>query len=225
MTTEREAIEQVEAELRRRKAQMRTVGVILLPRPAPKPVPPPEFWLRRQPTLFPSHWHLRRARSGDYIRRFHPGSPAKDREHGAPHREIRSGSRVQCGLATHCGVCRSARGVPEVCPSVSKGEEVHALVERAKPEELPDLAAELARGLASVLARTATLASPKPVPAAVDARDMLLSVSDAATRLGVPKSWLYRHAKTLPFARKLGHRTLRFEAHGLDRWARSRPPA
>ena len=108
---------------------------------------------------------------------------------------------------------------------MSSDKEVHALIERAKPEELPDLAAELARGLASVLARAATVATPTPVAATLDAPDALLSVAEAATRLGMPKSWLYRHAKTLPFALKLGHRTLRFDARGLERWARSRRPA
>jgi hypothetical protein len=47
-------------------------------------------------------------------------------------------------------------------------------------------------------------------------------VHQAAERLGVKPSWLYRHARALPFTRKLGHRTLRFDIHGLDRWARAR---
>lgn len=37
----------------------------------------------------------------------------------------------------------------------------------------------------------------------------LLNVQQAAERMGVLPEWLCRNAKTLPFTRKLGHRTLR----------------
>jgi excisionase family DNA binding protein len=105
-----------------------------------------------------------------------------------------------------------------MCPSVTNVEALRQLVESAQPDELPALAGELARGLANVLARTA---APTKAVAGTSPRDeigTLLTVAEAAARLGVAKSWLYRHAKTLPFARKLGHRTLRFHADGLGRW-------
>ena len=110
-----------------------------------------------------------------------------------------------------------------MCPSVTAPDAVRALVEHAKASELPELAGELARGLAEVLARTAI---PPTTPTAAPLREegnALLTVDEAAARLGVARSWLYRHAKALPFAVKLGHRTLRFEQRGLERWARTRP--
>ena len=55
----------------------------------------------------------------------------------------------------------------------------------------------------------------------------LLTVAQAAARLRVSTGYLYRKAKSLPFARKLSHRVLRFEAKGLAEWmaARANRPA
>ena len=105
---------------------------------------------------------------------------------------------------------------------MTSADALRALVDGAKPEELPELAGELARALAGVLARTAAPAEPS---APAEASDSLLTVEQAAARLGMKPSWLYRHARALPFTRKLGHRTLRFDGGGLDRWARTRPAA
>jgi excisionase family DNA binding protein len=108
-----------------------------------------------------------------------------------------------------------------MCPS-SPAETLAALVANAAPSELPALAAELARALGHVLAR-ATHPPPMPRLLAVEGSPgPLLTVEEAAERLGVAPSWLYRHAKTLPFTRKLGHRTLRFEAIGVNRWIANR---
>lgn len=110
-----------------------------------------------------------------------------------------------------------------MCPSVTKVETLRALVESAEPAELSTLAGELGRALAAVLMRSAVPTAPAPPsPQSKDA-DTLLTVDEAAQRLGVARSWLYRHAKALPFTRKLGHRTLRFDARALDRWASTRP--
>ena len=68
--------------------------------------------------------------------------------------------------------------------------------------------------LATVNGDRAVVASPH-LPGA-----HLLNVNDAAARLGVPVGWLYRRAKTLPFARRLGLKTLRFDPVGLDAWTR-----
>jgi excisionase family DNA binding protein len=113
--------------------------------------------------------------------------------------------------------------VPGMCPSVNKAETLRALVAAAAPGELPALAGELARGLADVLARAAAPAAPLSVESPRNhADDALLTVDEAAERLGVARSWLYRHAKALPFTKKLGRRTLRFDVHGLERWVNSR---
>jgi predicted DNA-binding transcriptional regulator AlpA len=46
----------------------------------------------------------------------------------------------------------------------------------------------------------------------------LLTVREAASLLGVTPRWLYRHAPTLPFAKRLGPKTLRFDSDGLAKW-------
>ncbi|MBI1797869.1 MAG: helix-turn-helix domain-containing protein [Candidatus Eisenbacteria bacterium] len=46
----------------------------------------------------------------------------------------------------------------------------------------------------------------------------LLSVAEAAALLGVTPRWLYRHARTLPFTRKLSRKCLRFSRAGIERW-------
>ena len=51
--------------------------------------------------------------------------------------------------------------------------------------------------------------------------DRLLTVEEAAQRLGVAPDWLYRRTTRLPFTVRLG-RTLRFSEVGITRWIRSR---
>lgn len=53
-------------------------------------------------------------------------------------------------------------------------------------------------------------------------RDQMLTVDEAADILGVSPRWLYDHSKDVPFARKLGPRTLRFSERGLYRWLEAR---
>ena len=47
--------------------------------------------------------------------------------------------------------------------------------------------------------------------------DRMLSITEAAARTGMSKSWLYRHNPTLPFARKIGRKVV-FSEQGLTRW-------
>lgn len=51
--------------------------------------------------------------------------------------------------------------------------------------------------------------------------DRLLDVVEAAQRLGTSQDYLYRQAKKLPFTVRIGSR-LRFSAHGIERFIRSR---
>lgn len=92
-------------------------------------------------------------------------------------------------------------------------------VERAA---LPGLAGEAAALHARILARlmepTSTVAWPEPT----SEPDQLLTAEQAAERLGVKKRWMYRHAETLPFTRRLSGGTLRFSARGLERWKANR---
>jgi excisionase family DNA binding protein len=112
-----------------------------------------------------------------------------------------------------------------MCPHVTRCEVLRALVEAAEPGELPALAGELAHGYAAVLTRIASAAAAAVPNTMTAATTSLLTVEEAADRMATTTAWLYRHAKRLPFSRKLGHRTLRFDAQGLDRWVKSRPPA
>ncbi len=52
--------------------------------------------------------------------------------------------------------------------------------------------------------------------------DQLLTVEEAARRLGASEDWCYRHAKQLPFTVRLGTRQLRFSLRGLERWVQAR---
>jgi len=52
--------------------------------------------------------------------------------------------------------------------------------------------------------------------------DRLLTVNEAAQLLSLSPDWLYRHAKKLPFARKLGPKMLRFDYRGMLKWLETR---
>src|SRR5262245_9099851 len=96
----------------------------------------------------------------------------------------------------------------------------------ADPTKTATLHPETARVLTfRCLALLAALASVTGVthgPTTLEAeQDRLLTVEDAARTLGVSKDWLYRRAEKLPFTIRLG-RTLRFSAHSLARYIRSR---
>lgn len=74
-----------------------------------------------------------------------------------------------------------------------------------------------------ILALSARLvAESAPAPAAQaepnEDGDRLLSTREAAELLGHSVKWMYRHAKSLPFARRLGSRDFRFELKGLRAW-------
>ena len=52
--------------------------------------------------------------------------------------------------------------------------------------------------------------------------DRLLKPEEAARMLNVTPRWLYRHAKKLPFTRRLSRKALRFSEAGLLRWQNTR---
>jgi excisionase family DNA binding protein len=86
------------------------------------------------------------------------------------------------------------------------------ILERARAvpvAELPSLIGKLAEASAVAIAR---LQSPAPAAKPIDE---LLSVSEAARRLGVSKTYLYHHE--FPFARRVGRKLL-FSAHGIQRF-------
>ncbi len=114
--------------------------------------------------------------------------------------------------------------VPGVCPLTPRAEALQALVDGAPRADLPALAGDIATALIAAITRAATPPAVGALPSAQDRAGVLLTVEEAALRLNVPTSWIYRHWKQLGFGQKLGHRTVRIEALALDRWAtRQRP--
>jgi hypothetical protein len=87
--------------------------------------------------------------------------------------------------------------------------------------ELERQAAHVGVDVRAVIARHLARTHEAPNPSC---EDDLLSLEDAARRLGVAVPWLRRRAKTLPFTRKLSHKIVRFSARGLDRWQATRRP-
>jgi predicted DNA-binding transcriptional regulator AlpA len=64
--------------------------------------------------------------------------------------------------------------------------------------------------------------APPPVPGS--GPDDLLTLDETAAVLRVSRRWLYRHARQLPFARKLSPKVLRFSRSGAARWLAGRRP-
>jgi predicted DNA-binding transcriptional regulator AlpA len=72
-----------------------------------------------------------------------------------------------------------------------------------------------------ILPREALLEAlgPEAPPAAGNgAPDRLLTAKEAATLLGVSTKYIYAHADEFPFKRRLGKKTLRFSAQGIERF-------
>ena len=96
------------------------------------------------------------------------------------------------------------------------------VVDEIPAEHLPAVALYLAALQGRAAARSLARCSPTAaVPG--NASEALLDVREAAVRLSVSRDWLYRRAKKLPFARRLG-RSVRFDAAGLARWLAHRAP-
>ena len=65
---------------------------------------------------------------------------------------------------------------------------------------------------ARLWARLQTAALPAPVAISKAVPDHLLTVAEAAERLGVSKRWIYRRVASLPFAKRLSEGSLRFSS-------------
>lgn len=97
-------------------------------------------------------------------------------------------------------------------------------VEQIPSTALPGLIGELEALRARLWARLQASVAPAPPAAAPPANggpDRLLTVKEAAARLGVGPRWLYRHTE-LPFRRQLSTGAVRFSERGLERWKESR---
>jgi excisionase family DNA binding protein len=91
-----------------------------------------------------------------------------------------------------------------------------------KATALPaDARQTLALRAVAVLAALAVAPVPANPGLEADDGDRLLSVGEAAQRLGVSSDWVYRRVGKLPFVLRLG-RTVRCSAAGIDRYIRQR---
>jgi excisionase family DNA binding protein len=114
---------------------------------------------------------------------------------------------------------------------MTRDEDADALTLRLS-ELLKDVdaldSAQLSPVLAQVTALQTTLLAKLLVHKGQERRadavpeDHLLTVEEAAERLGTSRDWLYRKAHKLPFTVRLGPRQLRFSSRGIDRYLRTR---
>jgi predicted DNA-binding transcriptional regulator AlpA len=81
--------------------------------------------------------------------------------------------------------------------------------------EIPPLMVQLAALQSALAARLLQSA------AGTDPADRLLEVDEAAHKLGVSKSWLYRRSARLPFIVHMG-RKLMFSEQGIEKYIRQR---
>ena len=86
-----------------------------------------------------------------------------------------------------------------------------AAAETLPRADLPRFVGDLEEIRAVAFAR---LIAPTPVQ---QPPDELLSVQEAARRLGVSRDFLYRHHRRLPFSRRMG-RNLLFSAQGIQKY-------
>jgi hypothetical protein len=98
-----------------------------------------------------------------------------------------------------------------------------ALVDPAEVDAVPrEALADVVTRAAAIQARAmARLASPATEIAMTE--DKLLTLDEAAEALRKSPSWLYHHARKLPFTRRVG-RGLRFSSRGLRRYLDSTRP-
>lgn len=98
----------------------------------------------------------------------------------------------------------------------------------ADPARAHDLLPEAARDLLVQVVglQTVLLARALSTPAGGNGQpegqeDRLLTVEEAARKLGLSRDYIYRHAKTFSFTVRLGSR-LRFSERGIERYIRQR---
>ena len=80
----------------------------------------------------------------------------------------------------------------------------------------PECQQRLVANLQAALGEDQVVLATTPATPAWSEGD-LLTVAEAAALLRVSPRWLYRHARTLPFSRKLSRKVLRFSRSGIAR--------
>src|SRR4051794_26916527 len=85
-------------------------------------------------------------------------------------------------------------------------------------DQIPAFLTQLSAIQGSMAARL--LATSRDKPRDGDG-ETLLTIDEAATRLGVSADWLYRRTKSLPFVVRVGHH-VRFSSKAIDRYIRNK---
>ncbi len=99
-------------------------------------------------------------------------------------------------------------------------KELVKAIANAPPSDCPALIGELEHMKARLLAKM--MAGEDQARSDQSTRDRLLTVEEAAEKLGTTEDYLYRHSSELPFTVRLGARHLRFSLEGIERYIRSR---
>jgi predicted DNA-binding transcriptional regulator AlpA len=86
------------------------------------------------------------------------------------------------------------------------------------PEEATAALVELAAVQTALAARLHASAAQTTRASDREPADRLLKPDEAAECMGVTLRWLYRRVDKLPFARRLGRKTLRFSEAGMRRY-------
>jgi predicted DNA-binding transcriptional regulator AlpA len=92
----------------------------------------------------------------------------------------------------------------------------------AIPALLAQIATEQGRLSAAQTALAARLLLEEPESRLPTTGADLLKARDAAAMLQMSVEWLYKNAKKLPFARRIGPRTIRFSSEGIRRYLEHR---
>lgn len=93
----------------------------------------------------------------------------------------------------------------------------------AIPARLAEIAVQRGRLAAienALLARLVLHSAPRPDTS--DSEDELVDARAASRLLGMSTHWIYRNASRLPFARRIGDRTLRFSVRGIRKYQATR---
>jgi hypothetical protein len=85
-------------------------------------------------------------------------------------------------------------------------------------DAIPLLMAQLVAVQSALLARFLTDPHSQSAQVPNNEKDILLTADQAAPLLNVTPNWLYRHARQLPFSRRLSRKVLRFSEAGIRRW-------
>lgn len=88
--------------------------------------------------------------------------------------------------------------------------------------EIPLVLGQLETAKARLFTRLVGCAGDPEARPAEAQQDKLIDATQAGEILGVTPRWLYRHARSLPFARRLSRKVLRFSVAGLRKWQATR---